>query len=265
MDEFVSLALAAACPDKDVLESLRSAIVRPKINKLQLDANRTLLDLVSCHREANSGFYDSFAEAGEVRAHAHSLLRRLETVGLDFGGSTEGTGPVTAAPSPEQANGQPSASSSSAQQANNSHRHVGDTKPKGQHAAAHRNDDDKKTKDRSLKSREDVAAFVLKKATLALGNGYPLINNPLFLEIVVPAVARQISQLFEPGSEFGGKGTPKRGERTFPKTVHDSNPSDPRGRAVASVIEQVEMHYEVGSPSGQPTASSVITSGTRLP
>ncbi len=243
VDEFVSLALAAACQDNDVLKSLRRVIVHPKLDELRLKAHRTLLDLVSCHREANSGFYDTLAEAREVQAHVQSFLRRVEAVKLDPRDDAEGNGPQPEAASPELSNGQSSTSPGS-QQANSTHRHGGGAK-KAQNATPQRNGGDKKAKDHDRRSQEEFVAVVLGEAISFLAPGIPLVNNPLFRGVVVQAVSRQISQLFEPGSESDSKEPPKRGERRFASTAQESTPFGPGGRAAAIVIEQVEMHYEV--------------------
>ncbi|KAI1824319.1 P-loop containing nucleoside triphosphate hydrolase protein [Xylaria intraflava] len=76
--EFIELTLAASCPDNDVLEELRRQLVIPNLRKLQFQADRTLRDLVSCHRQANPGFYDSFVEARKIREYTDTLLQQLD-------------------------------------------------------------------------------------------------------------------------------------------------------------------------------------------
>ncbi|KAI1780233.1 P-loop containing nucleoside triphosphate hydrolase protein [Hypoxylon cercidicola] len=90
--EFIELTLEASCKDEDVLAGLRRRLLKPNLKKLELEADRTLRDLVSCHRQSNPGFYDSLIEARAMREHTRALLERMATTKLEAEDSTDVNG-----------------------------------------------------------------------------------------------------------------------------------------------------------------------------
>lgn len=244
VEEFIRLALVASCPDRDVLRELQRRLVDPNLEKLKVEANRSLRDLISCHIQSNPGFYDSFVEDRAVRKHAESLLQRLAAMRPAPGEGTEAVGTsnepivVSTTSSAEQVNGQ----QSNAEQTS-SPRHP-DPKPKTQQANSTRGGE-QKAKDRSQKSREAILTYTLDNITAIMGSGYPFLSNTLVRKAVIPMIAQQISLAFESNSDSSSKEKAKSTETNIRKTVRELYPSNFGDLAAARVIEQVETHYEV--------------------
>jgi GTPase SAR1 family protein len=83
-ETFVDLVLKDVCVDQKVLQSLRNKIIKPNLEKLQKKANRTLTDLLNCHKLGNTGFFDSFGGVFTVQEQAKDLAGRLDTFGWDI-------------------------------------------------------------------------------------------------------------------------------------------------------------------------------------
>ncbi|KAL5326010.1 hypothetical protein ACEPPN_007147 [Leptodophora sp. 'Broadleaf-Isolate-01'] len=240
VEEFIKLAVAASCADRDVLAALQYRLVTPNLESLKLEADRTLRDLVSCHVQSNPGFYDGFVEAYTVREHTKALLQRLAAMRPELVDSTEASG-ASATSSTEQT--RTNAQQGSVEQPN-AQRHQ-DPKPKGSgnsQRSGDKLDKDKAKDDHNQKSREEILTYALENVTAVLSSGYPFLNNSLVQKKVIPMIASQISTILEFNNDSGGK--EKRTEIRIRKTVQDLYPSNFGDLAAARVIEQVEMHYE---------------------
>lgn len=101
--DFINLTLAASCPDRDVRAELRRVHLDDRVKCLELQADRTLRDLIACHGQPNSGFYDSFVETRAVKEQAKALLHRLAAMKFEPANIIDVKGSTTGA---EQPNGQ---------------------------------------------------------------------------------------------------------------------------------------------------------------
>lgn len=86
---FVTLALAAVCVDEDVLRSLKTELIEPRLYGLREKAEQTLRQLLNCHSQNNTGFYDGFVDIYTVRDKAEGLASLLANVALDYVDGTE--------------------------------------------------------------------------------------------------------------------------------------------------------------------------------
>ena len=84
---FVELALAAACSDSELRDSLKKHTIDPQLKELEQEATKDMKNLLHCHDHGMSGFYDSFIDFQRIQPHtrdfagrlAHSLLDGYET------------------------------------------------------------------------------------------------------------------------------------------------------------------------------------------
>ncbi|KUI57398.1 Dynamin-1-like protein [Cytospora mali] len=231
--DFIELALADSCVDRDVLESLRRSLVKPNLKRLQLEAGRTLRDLISCHDQSNPGFYDSLIEARAIQEHTKALLQRITAMRPESEDNTETTAAI-ATSNAEEVNGQQD--SGPAQQTNGQSQ--GDDVLKAQQPVNSSLSGEQNTKDRT---QNDTEAFITSALRIItdLISIHPVVNN-VFRAKVVPMVAQQISMAF--GNSVKEKA--KLAEANTQKIVRDLYPSDFGDIVAARVIEQVEMHYE---------------------
>ncbi|KAK3346978.1 P-loop containing nucleoside triphosphate hydrolase protein [Lasiosphaeria hispida] len=72
---FIEKALAASCPDEEVLLLLREHLIDDVLADLRASSKKTLRDLLKCRRRGNTGFYDGFADilASLRRAKTQSI------------------------------------------------------------------------------------------------------------------------------------------------------------------------------------------------
>ncbi|KAK0625863.1 P-loop containing nucleoside triphosphate hydrolase protein [Immersiella caudata] len=56
---FVDLALAAACPDPDLRSTLDQRLIKPALRDLEMRSHRSVNDLLYCHAQGGTGFYDA--------------------------------------------------------------------------------------------------------------------------------------------------------------------------------------------------------------
>ncbi|EAQ91194.1 hypothetical protein CHGG_03129 [Chaetomium globosum CBS 148.51] len=80
VDEFIQVALAAACPNEHVRLALRAHIVDPKLKLLKMTAACTLKNVLQCHARGNTGFYDGFLDAHHIRQQSATVSRGLRPV-----------------------------------------------------------------------------------------------------------------------------------------------------------------------------------------
>ena len=202
----------------------------------------------------NPGFYDGFFEARSVREHTRELLQRLNADEIRARGQHRGHWASTASGT-EQANAQQgSAPPTNAQR-------QGDSKPKAQQVNSQRSGE-QKARDRSQKTRDAILTYALENVAAILGNVYPLLNNALVRGKVVPMIAQLISMAIDSNSDSSGKEKAKRTETSIQKTFQALYPSNIGDIAATRVIEQVEMHYEVGVLASNPS-SPVPSSSSR--
>lgn len=64
---FVDLALTAACPYTDMRGALERRLINPGLDSLKKRSHRTLNDLLHCHRQGGTGFYDAIADVRAAR------------------------------------------------------------------------------------------------------------------------------------------------------------------------------------------------------
>ncbi|KAI1847451.1 hypothetical protein JX265_013972 [Neoarthrinium moseri] len=235
VNEFIQLALAASCPDEDVLAKVRSRLVDPSLRVIQLQADRTLRDLISCHSQSNPGFYDSFIEARTVREYTEAVVQRLSAMKLHPEDSSEATS-VSTTPSTEPPNGQ------AIKGPPTSNQRQGDMKAKVQQNNAQRSGETK-AKGHDQKAREAMLNYALENVTNVLGLNYPILRNGLLREIVFPMISQRISMIYEPKNYRDGNINANSVEN-IQKSTQDLYPRNFGDFAAARVIEQVEMHYE---------------------
>ncbi|VUC30752.1 unnamed protein product [Clonostachys rosea] len=227
VEEFVELALAFACPDRDCLAELQCKFIEPNLKQLRLDADSTLRSLADCHKRPNPGFYDSFLDARAIREHSQALFQRLGRTNLEPKDPVEATG----------------ASDPPAADQGNPHRQ-GEPRPKSQQTNSNpQRNGGPKPKDSSHNLQQEALDMVLETAINALASNIPSLNNALVRRAVVPALIKQTKSLITNG-EPSGKTKSRNIEGNVQKVVDDMFPSSLGDVAAARVIEQVEMHYE---------------------
>lgn len=59
VETFINLALAATCNENDVLKALKKYIIDEEVEKLQKESFVKMQELLNCHAQDNTGFYDS--------------------------------------------------------------------------------------------------------------------------------------------------------------------------------------------------------------
>ncbi|KAK4442178.1 P-loop containing nucleoside triphosphate hydrolase protein [Podospora aff. communis PSN243] len=64
---FVDLALAAACPDPDLRSALEQRLINPALKDLEMKSHRSVNDLLYCHAQGGTGFYDAKLDAKAAR------------------------------------------------------------------------------------------------------------------------------------------------------------------------------------------------------
>lgn len=227
--DFTNLALDDACPDGEVLIELRHRLVNPNIERLKRKARDSLRDLVTCHLQSHSGFYDSVVEVSAMRERAKVLLQRLATMKLE------------PEESPEAAAG---GGTSGTEQAGSQQTNGNTPKSKVQQSTSVRGRDHR-ARERNLKNREETLTYALESVTTILGSGYPILGNTIVREQVVPIIARQIAGMFDGEGDAGTKEKARRTGPSYQKVVHGLYPSDSTNLSAARVIEEVEMNYEV--------------------
>ncbi|KEY64030.1 hypothetical protein S7711_07393 [Stachybotrys chartarum IBT 7711] len=233
--DFIDLTLAASCPDRDVRAELRRVHLDERVKCLELQADRTLRDLIACHGQPNSGFYDSFVEARAVKEQAKALLHRLAAMKFEPANITDDNGSTTGT---EQPNGQ----QETAQQSNT--QRPGRVKLESRKVESPLRNGEQKAKDGGQKSREAFLTNTLQELLPIISAGYPFLDNFLVREMVIPMIVQKVSVAFGGNNDINAKEELKRAETDINKAVQALYPSHFEDLAAARVIEQVEMHYE---------------------
>ncbi|KFA45306.1 hypothetical protein S40293_08184 [Stachybotrys chartarum IBT 40293] len=233
--DFIDLTLAASCPDRDVRAELRRVHLDERVKCLELQADRTLRDLIACHGQPNSGFYDSFVEGRAVKEQAKALLHRLAAMKFEPANITDDNGSTTGT---EQPNGQ----QETAQQSNT--QRPGRVKLESRKVESPLRNGEQKAKDGGQKSREAFLTNTLQELLPIISAGYPFLDNFLVRETVIPMIVQKVSVAFGGNNDINAKEELKRAETDINKAVQALYPSHFEDLAAARVIEQVEMQYE---------------------